>query len=63
LTPNEHYVVTVESLPDETAAPASTPHPLDEIAKLATDMGVTDLARRHSWYAHGYSHERDSDGQ
>lgn len=27
-------------------------YPLKEIGKLATDMGVTDLAERHQQYAH-----------
>jgi hypothetical protein len=28
-------------------------HPLTLIAKLATDAGVSDLAERHDYYAHG----------
>lgn len=28
-------------------------HPLTLIANLATDTGVTDLADRHDFYAHG----------
>jgi hypothetical protein len=28
-------------------------HPLTIIAKMAIDVGVTDLAERHDFYAHG----------
>ncbi len=28
-------------------------HPLTLIAKLSVDVGVTDLAERHDYYAHG----------
>ena len=28
-------------------------HPLTLIAQLAVDVGVTDLAERHDYYAHG----------
>ena len=31
----------------------SDKHPLTLIAELAVDMGVTDLAERHDFYAHG----------
>jgi hypothetical protein len=37
---------------DLTDIPADVPYPLVEIHKLATDMGVTDLAERHHHYAH-----------
>lgn len=30
-----------------------TKHPLTLLAELAVDMGVTDLADRHDFYAHG----------
>jgi hypothetical protein len=35
------------------------PYPLSEIARLTTDMGVPDLATRHSWYAHGRAEDED----
>jgi hypothetical protein len=35
------------------AAPADSPYILDQIAALATDMGVTDLAEHHNDYALG----------
>jgi hypothetical protein len=28
-------------------------HPLTQIAELAIDTGITDLAERHDFYAHG----------
>lgn len=28
-------------------------HPLTSIAKMAKDVGVSDLAERHDFYAHG----------
>jgi len=30
-----------------------TEHPLTLIANISIDMGVTDLAERHDFYAHG----------
>ena len=56
LRPNATYVVTVE----REVAPMSTtgdlddePYPLAEIGRFSTDLGVTDFAERHDWYAHG----------
>ncbi len=39
----------------ETAAEQNgeTVHPLTLIANMAVDVGVTDLAERHDFYAHG----------
>ena len=34
-----------------------TKHPLTLIAEMAIDMGVTDLAERHDFYAHGKSED------
>jgi hypothetical protein len=51
LKPNARYELTVRS--DDTAdIPPDVPYPLMEIHKLATDMGLTDLAERHKHYAH-----------
>jgi hypothetical protein len=52
LKPNGHYIVTVDEAPTQEARPES-PYILDQIAALATDMGVTDLAERHTEYALG----------
>jgi len=52
LKPNTRYVVTIEH-EEEEKTEAETIYPLTEILRLATDMGVTDLSTRHSWYAHG----------
>lgn len=38
---------------DEDAAGAEAEYPLTQLGRLATDMGVDDLAARHDWYAHG----------
>jgi hypothetical protein len=50
LVPNTTYIVTVER---EGEGEAEEPYPLAEIGRLATDLGVTDFAERHDWYAHG----------
>lgn len=53
LPPNTRYLVTVERQEPGLAADEDDPYPLSEILRLATDMGVSDLSTRHSWYAHG----------
>ena len=57
LQPNTTYLLTVEREvpPEEEAIPEG--YPLTEIAGLASDLGVTDLAARHGWYAHGGAKE------
>lgn len=51
---NTTYVITIEEeVPTEAGSPVEEPYALTEIGRLATDMGVTDLAARHDWYAHG----------
>src|SRR5262249_18951631 len=65
LEPNARYVLTVE----REGAPAgadgqegSGVYPLSALGALATDMGVTDLAARHDWYARrGAGHTDGSD--
>ena len=52
LTPNGRYVVTVEPAAASPSEPADVPDVLAQLAALATDMGVTDLAERHTHYAH-----------
>ncbi len=51
LQPNTRYIITVE--PEEETQAAEEAYPLTQLLALATDMGVTDFATRHSWYAHG----------
>jgi hypothetical protein len=65
LRPAATYVITVEVEPAtvgesegeaeaEPAAPEpAVPFALTEIRRMAVNMGVTDLAERHDWYAHG----------
>ena len=50
LQPNSRYVITIE-LEEEKKTEEET-YPLTQLLALATDMGVTDLSTRHSWYAH-----------
>lgn len=58
LRPNTRYRITVEQAEDA-KAPDATEYPLSVILKLATDVGVTDLAARHDHYAHGKLEEHD----
>jgi hypothetical protein len=48
LPPGAACALTVEQPPAD-----EVPDVLAQLAALATDMGVTDLAERHSEYAHG----------
>ena len=53
LQPNTRYVVTIER--EEQDRTSDQPdYPLTQLRRLATDMGITDLSARHSWYAHGH---------
>ncbi len=46
------YTVTIErAYPPARETRSSQPHPLQVIADMAIDMGVTDLSTRHQWYA------------
>src|SRR5207237_9209828 len=51
LEPDTTYVVTIESAPRPATDGEVFEHPLTTIGNLATDMGVTDLADRHDYYA------------
>ena len=53
LTPNTRYLVTIERQEEGEKTGEEGTYPLTEILRLATNMGVTDLSTRHSWYAHG----------
>ena len=61
LKPNKRYLVTIEREEDAGETGEAEDYPLTQIGRLATDMGVTDLSTRHSWYAHGRL-ENDTDG-
>ena len=53
LKPNVCYRLTIEREDERKTHDEAGAYPLTEIGRLATDMGVTDLSTRHSWYAHG----------
>lgn len=54
LQPNTMYIVSIEGeVSSREEDVAEEPYPLTEIARMAVDMGVTDLSTRHDWYAHG----------
>lgn len=43
----------VEEIEERYQAGDQKEHPLSKIAKLAKDLGVTDFAEKHDFYAHG----------
>lgn len=53
LEPNTRYLLVIEKDESNGGVAAEVPYPLNVIGKLATDMGVSDLAGRHDFYAHG----------
>jgi predicted DNA-binding antitoxin AbrB/MazE fold protein len=61
LKPNTRYVVTIEREEDGVETDRVGDYPLTQIGRLATDMGVTDLSIRHSWYAHGRLEDNETD--
>lgn len=54
LEPDKLYLLTVETDGEQVVRGQETSYPLTEIAKLATDMGVSDLSSGHDRYAHGH---------
>jgi hypothetical protein len=63
LQANTTYVVTIESeapmgaeLDDD-----SEEYPLTLIGRFATDLGITDFAARHDFYAHGRVPDEDGE--
>ncbi len=59
LKPNTRYVVIIEDEKKESESGDKEEYPLTAILSLATDMGVTDLADNHDYYAHGRSENTD----
>lgn len=53
LQTNKIYVVTIETEAPESPDSGIVEYPLTMIRRLAADAGVTDLAERHDYYAHG----------
>lgn len=60
LRPNTTYVVTIEREVGG-SGDVDEAYPLTEISRLATDMGVTDLAACHDRYAHGRVEDESGD--
>ena len=52
LRPHARYRVTVEEI-SRPAPQDAAEYPLNTLLRLATDMGISDLAARHDEYAHG----------
>ena len=60
LRTNAVYEVTIEEI-DQNGETADEVYPLSVIRTFATDMGVTDLATHHDWYAHGRIDDEPND--
>jgi hypothetical protein len=62
LQTNATYIVTIEDERlTESESSSSEEHPLTQLARLATDMGIDDFAANHDWYAHGRISDEPSD--
>jgi hypothetical protein len=60
LKPNTRYVVIIEGEEKESKTSGEEEeYPLTFIRSLATDMGVSDLAENHDYYAHGQPKNSD----
>jgi hypothetical protein len=53
LKPNTRYVVIIEDEEKAAEVHGEEEYPLTAILSMATDMGVSDLAGNHDYYAHG----------
>ena len=51
LEPNRRYVLTVEQDSEKGHEDGREAYPLSALNAMAADMGVSDLAARHDWYA------------
>jgi len=59
LKPNTRYLVIVNDEKKESESDDQGEYPLTAVLSLATDMGVTDLAENHDYYAHGRAKQTD----
>ncbi|OLE50899.1 MAG: hypothetical protein AUG51_25700 [Acidobacteria bacterium 13_1_20CM_3_53_8] len=59
LKPNTRYIVIIEGEEKVSEIGGEEEYPLTAIRSLATDMGVSDLAENHDYYAHGRSKNTD----
>ncbi len=48
---------TIEQIESRYQSADKKEHPLTKIAKMAKDLGVTDFAERHDFYANGKSED------
>lgn len=61
LQPNKAYIISIEGEVPNHENAEEEPYPLTEIARIAVDMGVTDLSTRHDWHARGRDPNDDRD--
>ncbi|MGH9941414.1 MAG: hypothetical protein ACRD9R_03525 [Pyrinomonadaceae bacterium] len=59
LKPNTRYMVIIEDEKKESEFSVQEEYPLTAILSLATDMGVSNLADNHDYYAHGRPENTD----
>ncbi len=59
LKPNTRYLVIINDEKKESESGDQGEYPLTAVLSLATDMGVTDLAENHDYYAHGRAKQTD----
>lgn len=52
LQPQRTYEITIEREVSPQEGPSPEEYPLTQIAQLATDLGIEDLATGHNRYAH-----------
>ena len=59
LKPNTRYLVVIEGEEKQSETSGEEEYPLTAIRSLATDMGISDLAENHDYYAHGRPKNND----
>jgi hypothetical protein len=57
LKAQQEVLEIVEQVENRYQAKPPAEHPLTLIANMSMDVGVTDLAERHDFYAHGKSED------
>ncbi|MGH9907662.1 MAG: hypothetical protein ACRD8U_19000 [Pyrinomonadaceae bacterium] len=59
LKPNTRYLVIINDEKQESESDDQGEYPLTAVLSLATDMGITDFAENHDYYAHGRAKQTD----